>query len=126
VAYLLTKPASDLTAEQQQEADWLCQSFPDLAAVYHLAQEFGKIVRQRLPDQFTKWLEKASTSGLIDFRHFATSLAKDQDAVVAGLSVSWSSGPVEGHVNRLKLIKREMFGRGKLDLLKKRLCYCTA
>lgn len=126
VAHLLTKPASGLTAEQQQEVDWLCQSFPDLANAYHLAQEFGEIVRQRLPDQFTEWLETASTSGLTDFRNFATSLKKDQDAVVAGLSVSWSSGPVEGHVNRLKLIKREMFGRGKLDLLKKRLCYRTA
>jgi len=126
VAHLLTKPASDLTVEQQQEVDWLCQSFPDLAIAYRLAQEFGKIVRQRLPDQFTEWLEKASTSGLTDFRNFATSLAKDQGAVLAALSVPWSSGPVEGHVNRLKLIKREMFGRGKLDLLKKRLCYRTA
>jgi transposase len=126
VAHLLTKPASDLTVQQQQEVDWLCQSFPDLAASYHLAQEFGKIVRERLPDQFTEWLEKASKSGLTNFRNFATSLAKDQDAVVAGLSISWSSGPVEGLVNRLKLIKREMFGRGKLDLLKKRLCYRTA
>lgn len=126
MAHLLTKPASDLTVQQQQEVDWLCQSFPDLAASYHLAQEFGKIVRERLPDQFTEWLEKASKSGLTNFRNFATSLAKDQDAVVAGLSISWSSGPVEGLVNRLKLIKREMFGRGKLDLLKKRLCYRTA
>ena len=126
VAYLLTKPVSDLTAEQQHEVDWLCQSFPDLATAYHLAQEFGKMVRQRLPDQFTDWLEKACTSGLTDFRNFATGLAKDHDAVLAALSVSWSSGPIEGHVNRLKLIKREMFGRGKLDLLKKRLCYRTA
>jgi transposase len=72
------------------------------------------------------WLEKTATSGLSDFRNFATSLANDQDAMLAALSVSWSSGPVEGHVNRLKLIKREMFGRGKLDLLKKLLCYRTA
>lgn len=126
LAHLLTKPASDLTAEQQQEVDWLCQSFPDLTTAYCLAQEFGKIVRERLPDQFTAWLEKASTSGLTDFRNFASSLAKDQDAVIAALNISWSSGPVQGYVNRLKLIKREMFGRGKLDLLKKRLCYRTA
>jgi transposase len=112
VAHLLTKPASDLIVEQQQEVGWLCQSFPDLAATYHLAQEFGKIVRQNLPDQFADWLEKASTSGLTDFRNFATNLTKDQDAVFAALRISWSSGPVEGHVNRLKSIKREMFGRG--------------
>jgi len=126
VAHLLTKPASDLSAEQQREVDWLCQSFPDLATAYRLAQEFGKMVRERLPDQFMEWLEKALASGLTDFRNFATSLAKDQDAVLAGLTISWSSGPVEGHVNRLKLIKRDMFGRGKLDLLKKRLCHRTA
>jgi transposase len=126
VAYLLTKPASKLTADQQQEVDWFCQSFPDLAVSYHLAQEFGKIIREHLPDQFPKWLEKASSSELADFRNFAASLVKDKDAVTAALTKSWSSGQVEGHVNRLKLIKREMFGRGKLDLLEKRLCYRAA
>ena len=125
VAYLLTKPKSDLTVEQQQEVDWLCRSFPDLATSYGLAQEFGKIVREHLPGQFDPWLEKASMSGLTDFRNFATSLARDKDAVFAALTTSWSCGQVEGQVNRLKLIKREMFGRGKLDLLKKRLCYST-
>ena len=126
VAYLLTKPASELIADQQQEVDWFCRSFPDLAVSYCLAQEFGKIIREYLPDQFPKWLEKASSSDLADFRNFAASLVKDKDAVTAALTTSWSSGPVEGHVNRLKLIKREMFGRGKLDLLEKRLCYRAA
>ena len=123
VAYLLTKPASELTAEQKQDVDWFCQSFPDLAVAYHLAQEFGKIVRERLSGQFSKWLEKASSSELTDFQNFAASLVRDKDAVTAALTTSWSSGQVEGHVNRLKLIKREMFGRGKLDLLEKRLRY---
>jgi transposase len=126
VAHLLTKPASELTPDQKQEVDWFCQSFPDLAVSYGLAQEFGKIIREHLPDQFSKWLEKASSSELTDFRNFAASLVKDKDAVTAALTTSWSSGPVEGHVNRLKLIKREMFGRGKLDLLEKRLCYRAA
>jgi len=126
VAYLLTKPASELTAEQKQDVDWFCQSFPDLAVAYHLTQEFGKIVRERLSGQFSEWLEKASSSELTDFRNSAASLVRDKDAVTAALTTSWSSGPVEGHVNQLKLIKREMFGRGNLDLLKKRLCYRTA
>jgi len=123
VAYLLTKPASELTVEQKKEVDWFCQSFPDLATSYLLAQEFGKIIREHLPDQFTKWLEKALSSELADFRNFAASLIKDKDAVTAALNTSWSSGQVEGHVNRLKLIKREMFGRGKIDLLEKRLWF---
>lgn len=88
VAYLLTKPKSDLTVGQQQEVDWLCRSFPDLAISYGLAQEFGKIVREHLSDQFNPWLEKASTSGLTDFRNFATSLTRDKDAVFAALTTS--------------------------------------
>jgi len=103
-----------------------CQSFPDLANSYLLAQEFGKIIREHLPDQFTKWLEKALSSELADFRNFAASLIKDKDAVTAALNTSWSSGQVEGQVNRLKLIKREMFGRGKIDLLEKRLQFRAA
>ena len=106
--------------------DWFCQSFPDLATAYLLAQEFGKIIREHLPDQFTKWLEKALSSELADFRNFAASLIKDKDAVTAALNTSWSSGQVEGQVNRLKLIKREMFGRGKIVLLEKRLWFRAA
>jgi transposase len=68
----------------------------------------------------------ASKSSLVDFRNFAKSLVRDKDAISAALTTSWSSGQVEGQVNRLKLIKREMFGRGKLDLLQKRLCYSAA
>ena len=60
VAYLLAAPTADLNAEQQHEVDWLCRSFP-------LAQEFGKIVREHLPDQFDPWLKKASISSLVNF-----------------------------------------------------------
>jgi len=72
------------------------------------------------------WIEKALSSELTDFRNFATSLVRDRDAATAALNTPWSCGQVEGHVNRLKLIKREMFGRGKLDLLEKRLRYRAA
>lgn len=121
----LTTSTFDLTTEQQ-EVEWLRQSLPDLATSYRSVQEFGKIVREHLADQFNLWLEKLSTSGLTDLRNFATSLARDKDAVSVALAIFWSSGQVEGQVNRLKLIKREMFGRGKLELLRKGLCYSTA
>ncbi|MEK8110385.1 transposase [Micromonospora sp. M12] len=48
-------------------------------------------------------------------------MVSDRDAVVAGLTQPWSSGPVEGHVNRIKTIKRQMYGRANLDLLRKRV-----
>jgi transposase len=58
---------------------------------------------------------------LIDLRPFATALQRDHDAVLAAITLPWSNRPVEGHVNRLKLIKRQMYGRANLDLLRIRV-----
>jgi transposase len=53
-------------------------------------------------------------------RRFATGLAEDYAAVKAGVTLPWSTSPVEGHINRLKMLKRQMFGRARLDLLSRR------
>jgi len=66
------------------------------------------------------WLERASTSALEAVRRFASGLRDDYAAVKAGVTLPWSSGPVEGHINRLKMLKRQMFGRARLDLLSRR------
>jgi transposase len=60
-------------------------------------------------------------SGIIELSHFATSIEQDRAEVIAALSYAWSSGPVEGHVNRLKMVKRQMFGRANFDLLRQRV-----
>jgi transposase len=54
---------------------------------------------------------------------FVAGLQRDLDAVTAGLMLSWSSGPVEGHVNRVKMIKRQMYGRANFDLLRRRVLH---
>jgi len=69
----------------------------------------------------TPWLERAATGSLPEFRALAASLTRDRAAVELAISSEWSSGQVEGQVNRLKLIKRMMYGPGKLDLLHKRV-----
>jgi transposase len=71
--------------------------------------------------QLTPWLEGAARGSLPEFQALAASLARDRAAVELAISSKWSSGQVEGQVNRLKLIKRMMYGRGKLDLLRKRV-----
>jgi hypothetical protein len=63
------------------------------------------------------------TSQLPAFHTFVTGVHKDKEAVLAGLTLPWSTGPVEGHVNRLKLIKRSMYGRAEVDLLKLRVLH---
>jgi transposase len=92
----------------------------DLAVAIELAQDFGAIVRERHPGDLDSWLARAVASGIAPMRRFATGLQDDYDAVKAGVTLPWSNGPVEGHINRLKMLKRSMFGRAKIDLLSRR------
>lgn len=72
------------------------------------------------------WLDKAEASTAAAIRSFARGLRQDLAAVTAGLSISWNSGSVEGHVNRIKMLKRQMYGRASFDLLRHRiLCLST-
>ncbi len=92
----------------------------DLKSVIELAQQFASLVRQRLPEQLDAWLNTAKNSSVSLLRSFAVSLESDYDAVKAGVTMSVSNGPVEGHINRLKMLKRQMYGRAKIDLLERR------
>src|SRR5262245_56062859 len=76
--------------------------------------------RQRQPERLDPWLQRATTSAVDAIRRFATGLYEDYEAVKAGVTLPWNSGPVEGHINRLKMLKRQMFGRAHLDLLRLR------
>ena len=93
----------------------------DLAQLYRLAQDFSAIIRLRLVDQLDTWLAKAKTSQFPAFRRLSASLHREYDALKAAVLLPWSSGQVEGQVQRLKLIKREMYGRANFDLLKQRV-----
>jgi hypothetical protein len=85
-----------------------------------LAQDFAALVRQRQPERLDAWLARAATSALQALRRLAKGLGEDYEAVKAGVTLPWSTGPVEGHINRLKMLKRQMFGRARLDLLSRR------
>ncbi|MEA5568580.1 ISL3 family transposase [Anabaena sp. UHCC 0399] len=103
----------------------LTAQHPDLAEAIKLAQGFAQIVRQRLPRKLQLWLNMADNSNLTAFRRFAKRLREDYDAVKAGVTMSVSNGPVEGHINRLKMLKRQMYGRAKIDLLERRFLLAT-
>jgi len=106
-------------AEAQQLTQLRAQS-AEAAEAIDLAQDFATLVRQRQPAQLNPWLQRATTSALEALRRFATGLRDDYAAVKAGVTLPWSNGPVEGHINRLKMLKRQMFGRAHLDLLHRR------
>jgi hypothetical protein len=83
----------------------------ELAETLELAEEFAAMVRKESRVALTEWLAKASKSCCPEVRGFAKGLRQDKAAVTAALTEPWSNGPVEGQINRLKVIKRQMYGR---------------
>jgi hypothetical protein len=79
--------------------------------------------RELTGEQLEQWLSKVEASHLQAFQPFVTGVQKDKDAVLAGLTLPWSNGPLEGNVNRLKFIKRSMYGQADLNLLKLRVLH---
>jgi len=96
-----------------------------IAEAIRLTQDFAELVRQRQPDQLETWLERATASGLQAFKSFANGLRADYKAVKAGVTLMWSTGPVEGQINRLKMLKRQMYGRAGIGLLRQRVLLPT-
>ena len=82
-------------------------------------------MRQRQPAQLDTWLERAAASCLQSFKSFAKGLREDDEAVKAGLTRPWSTGPVAGQINRLKMLKRQMYGRANIALLRQRILLPT-
>jgi transposase len=93
---------------------------PALAEAVDLAEELAGLLRAREPGRLDAWLTRARGGPLPAFRGFAESLGADAAAVRAAATLPWSTGPVEGQINRLKTLKRQMYGRAKLDLLGRR------
>jgi transposase len=91
-----------------------------LAEAVDLAEEFAGLIRARQPERLGPWLARARDGKLPAFRGFAKRLGADEAAVRAAATLPWSTGQVEGQINRLKTIKRQMYGRAKLDLLAQR------
>jgi len=120
-AWLLIKPEDDLTLEDRQTLERMRQADEEVAEAYSLGQRFIRMIREHQPDALLPWLEDVSKSGMEVLKGFACGIQQDLAAVRNALSLPWSNGQVEGQVNRLKLIKRQMYGRANFDLLRKRV-----
>jgi transposase len=118
-AWLILQYQETLSEDEEKLLERLVQQ-PELSEVITLAQDWIKLLRQRLPQQLDSWLERAKNSSSKAFQSFAKGLKEDYDAVKNALTLEVSNGAVEGQNNRLKMLKRQMFGRAGLDLLEKR------
>jgi transposase len=117
-AWLVVAEAGEIDDTERKFVDALLAGVPELVAVIALAREFRVMVREKQADRLDHWLTAAQETALAGF---VGGLKRDLAAVRAGLSLPWSTGPVEGQISRLKTIKRTMCGRASFDLLRHRV-----
>ncbi len=118
--WLLGSP-NEVTEEQRAYVERLLAAVPLLETAQQVAQAFGRVVRERDRDALDGWLRQAEQSGIAELRALAVGMRRDRAAIEAALVLPWSNGQTEGQVTRLKFVKRSMYGRGGLDLLRGRL-----
>lgn len=120
LVWLLLPDPSSLDTQQRQMLAFIQQE-QTIKMAYELAQQFGAMVRKRQGDKLDAWITACLASSIPDLETFATGLQKEYAAIKAALTLPYSNGPVEGQVNRLKFIKRSMYGRGGFELLRQRV-----
>jgi transposase len=123
LTWFILKRPEKRTDEDEKTLTLLSTEHPKLTTTIKLSRELAAIIREQDVSDFDVWLEKASKSHYRVWNNFAASIRQDYDAVRSAILLQWSNGPTEGHINRLKCLKRQMYGRAKDDLLRKRVLW---
>ena len=124
-AFLFLRRPETLRAEEQETLLKLRQMSPEVDLAYDLVQQFGQMLRKRTGKLLDTWLAQVEHSHLPELQSFAAGIEKDKDTVKAGLTWWINNGRVEGHVTKLKLIKRQGYGRAGFPLLRKRVLHAV-
>ena len=120
-AALCIKPRGKLSPDQARKVDALKVGSPAFATMRSLAMRFNGILRGRQADPLDRWIDDAIDTNLVPIMRFARTLHRDIDAVRNGIELPWSNGQAEGQINRLKTLKRAMYGRAGPNLLRARM-----
>lgn len=123
VVWVVLRHPDGRTTDQQAYLSRLCSTSGTTALVVSICQQFATLLRERRGRDLDAWTQEAQESGAIELEGFVRSIRQDWTAVIAGLSREISNGQTEGQVNRLKTIKRQMYGRANFDLLRKRVLH---
>ncbi len=119
--WLLARHREDLDEEQQARLNRLLASSTEVQQIHALLQNFHVMLRHNQHERLDCWLEQAQKSGIPEMRSFALGIRRDYQAVKAEILLPWSQGQTEGQVNKLKTLKRAMFGRAGFPLLRQRM-----
>ncbi|MEF9908683.1 ISL3 family transposase [Streptomyces sp. P5-A9] len=122
--WILSRPET-LTELEQLRLNAVLAECPELDALAGHVRSFARMLTERQGERLPQWLDAVRQDDLPSLHSLAAGIDRDRDAVIAGLTLPWSSGVVEGHVNRIKMLKRQMFGRAGFDLLRKRVLLYT-
>lgn len=118
--WIMTHP-QHLTTDQHAQLTDVLASCPELQAVAGHVRDFADLMNKHQGDRLPDWMQRVQADNLPALHSLLTGLRRDLAAVTAGLTMTWNSGPVEGAVNRIKTIKRSMYGRAGFDLLRRRI-----
>jgi transposase len=124
-SWLYVSQPTKLNDKQRHQVEQIRQGHRDLDMAYQLSQAFVSMLAERRDKDLDAWLIQAKHNGIIELKSFAQGIGRDYTAVRAAFSSQYSNGQVEGQVNRLKLIKRQLFGRATFDLLKQRVLHAA-
>lgn len=120
-AALCMKPRPMLSHRQSLILDLLKDTLPGFRVMRRLSLQFRGLLLSRKPERLSRWIADATQSGIYALQRFAKALWRDEEAVRNAIADPWSSGQVEGQINRLKTLKRAMYGRASRELLQARM-----
>ena len=123
--FLFLRRPEKLSGEEQETLLMLRQFHPEVDLAYDLVQQFREMLHQRLGGHLDTWLAQVNQSRIPELQSFAAGVEKDKEAVRAGLTWWINNGVVEGHVTKLKLIKRQGYGQAGFPLLRKRVLHAV-
>jgi transposase len=121
--WLFVRDPADLDEKEQASLTTICQASETAQTTYQLVQQFRHILHHREGEKLDTWLQVVKASQIRELQSFVTGIERDKAAVVAGLTLPQNNGLVEGKVNKLKLIKRMMYGRAEFPLLRQRVLH---
>jgi transposase len=120
-AMLLARRPERLKPAEQLLLAKLNECCPEIPVLYDLTQGFAAVFRGKQREALQTWVGQARGTGLPEMGRFCDGLRRDESAVNAAVVLPWSNGQVEGQIHRLKLVKRQMYGRAKFNLLRRRV-----
>ncbi len=125
VVWIILKHDNQLGANERTLLKVLMEKCVSISQIRPLALEFRRLFTQGDAQTLDRWLEQAASCGLPDIQTLATSLARERGALLAAMTLPWSNGPTEGTVSKIKLIKRQMYGRGSFETLRQRVLFAS-